>query len=67
VVRAAVSLLERFLATPSPCVFRLTLRPGMGIVCNNVLHERASFIDDPAHPRLIYRARFHERMRLGAQ
>ena len=28
-------------------VFRLRLEPGMGLVCNNVLHDRSGFVDDP--------------------
>ena len=35
----------------------------MGILCNNVLHDRTGFTDDPARPRLILRARYHERIR----
>ena len=61
-VRAAVAALERLLAAPSPHVHRLTLEPGMGILCNNVLHDRAGFVDDPRQPRLLYRARYHERL-----
>jgi hypothetical protein len=61
-VRAAVVALERILATPSPHVLSLTLQPGMGLLCNNVLHDRSGFIDDPARPRLIYRARYHDRI-----
>jgi hypothetical protein len=61
-VRAAVAALERLLATDSPHVHRLTLEPGMGILCNNVLHDRAGFVDDPRQPRLLYRARFHDRI-----
>ncbi len=61
-VRAAVAALERLLASGSPHVHRLTLEPGMGILCNNVLHDRAGFVDDPRQPRLLYRARFHERV-----
>jgi alpha-ketoglutarate-dependent taurine dioxygenase len=61
-VRAAVAALERLLAAPSPHVHRLTLEPGMGILCNNVLHDRAGFVDDPRRPRLLYRARYHERI-----
>jgi alpha-ketoglutarate-dependent taurine dioxygenase len=61
-VRAAVAALERLLATPSPFIHRLTLAPGMGILCNNVLHDRTGFTDDPARPRLILRARYHERI-----
>jgi alpha-ketoglutarate-dependent taurine dioxygenase len=44
------------------CVVRARLEPGMGLVCNNVLHERTAFEEDPAHPRLILRARFLERI-----
>jgi alpha-ketoglutarate-dependent taurine dioxygenase len=61
-VRAAVAALERVLATPSRWIHRLTLAPGMGILCNNVLHDRSGFTDDPARPRLILRARYHERI-----
>jgi hypothetical protein len=34
----------------------------MGLVCNNVLHDREAFADDPASPRLLYRARFLDRV-----
>ena len=61
-VRAAVAALERLLAMPSPWIHRITLEPGMGLLCNNVLHDRSAFADDPAHPRLIYRARYHDRI-----
>jgi hypothetical protein len=61
-VRAAVGALERILAADSPHVHRLTLAPGMGILCNNVLHDRAGFVDDPRRPRLVLRARYHERI-----
>ena len=43
-------------------IHRLTLAPGMGILCNNVLHDRSGFVDAPATPRLLYRARYHERI-----
>jgi hypothetical protein len=56
--RAAVAFIEQTLAANPPWVFHLTLAPGMGLVCNNVLHDRGSFTDDPRHPRLLYRARY---------
>lgn len=34
----------------------------MGLVCNNVLHDRAGFDDDPQAPRLLYRARYLDRL-----
>ncbi len=58
--RAAVAALEAILGT-APQVLRLRLEAGMGIVANNVLHERSGFRDDPQRPRLIYRARYHDR------
>jgi len=56
--RAAVAALERLLASASPFILRGRLAPGMGLLCNNVLHDRAGFSDNPARPRLLYRARF---------
>ena len=60
--RGAVAFLEQMLATERADVFRLTLQPGMGLVCNNVLHDRSGFIDDPLQPRLLYRARYTDRI-----
>jgi alpha-ketoglutarate-dependent taurine dioxygenase len=60
--RAAVSFLEQLLASEDRHVFRLTLQAGMGLVCNNVLHDRAGFVDDPQQPRLLYRARYLDRV-----
>jgi len=39
-----------------------TLVAGEGIISNNVLHNRSAFQDDPAAPRLLYRARFFQRV-----
>jgi len=58
----AVAFLADFLASDSPHIFRLRLEAGMGLVCNNVLHDRAGFDDDPQAPRLLYRARYLDRV-----
>ena len=60
--RAAVACLESLLAGASPHVLRVRLEPGMGLVANNVLHDREAFIDDPQRPRLLYRARYLDRV-----
>jgi Taurine catabolism dioxygenase TauD, TfdA family len=60
--QAALAALEDILGTPSPWVFRGRLEPGMGLVSNNVLHTRAPFTDSPWHQRLIYRARYYQRV-----
>ena len=58
----AVAFLERYLQEDNPDVLRLRLDAGMGIVANNVLHDRSAFSDDPAQPRLMYRARYLDRV-----
>lgn len=63
---AASAFLENLLNADSPYLFRATLAPGMGIVCNNVLHDRSGFADDPTHRRLLYRARYFDRIEDGA-
>jgi hypothetical protein len=62
-VRAAAECLAQVLAGPSPYIHRVTLAPGMGLLCNNVLHDRTGFTDDPARARLIYRARYYDGIR----
>ena len=59
---AAVARLAEILATPSPFVLRVRLEPGMGLVCNNVLHDRSGFRDSAARKRLVYRARYYDRI-----
>ena len=60
---AAVAALERLLNQENmPHIFQAQLEPGMGLLCNNVLHDRAAFSDDPARPRLLYRARYLDRI-----
>jgi hypothetical protein len=59
---AAVAFLERLLADDNPDVLHLRLEAGMGLVANNVLHDRSAFVDDPARPRLLYRARYLDRV-----
>jgi hypothetical protein len=34
----------------------------MGLVCNNVLHDRAAFSDSDTQKRLLYRARYYDRI-----
>ncbi len=60
--REAVRALEAVLERDSPWMFRARLEPGMGLACNNVLHDRAAFTDAPDRPRLLYRARYFERI-----
>jgi alpha-ketoglutarate-dependent taurine dioxygenase len=58
----AVATLGRLLASDLPHIHRTRLEPGMGLLCNNVLHDRAEFSDSSDQTRLLYRARYHERI-----
>jgi alpha-ketoglutarate-dependent taurine dioxygenase len=62
--QAAVRHLRGILDSDSPYVFRLRLAGGQGLVCNNVLHDRSAFSDEPAPApgRLVYRARYSDRV-----
>lgn len=62
ITAAAVARLAAILAAPSPFVFRVRLEPGMGLLCNNVLHDRSGFRDSATRTRLIYRARYYDRI-----
>ncbi len=59
---AAVACLTRILASDSPFIYRGLLEPGMGLISNNVLHDRAGFKDDETQHRLLYRARYYDRI-----
>jgi len=63
IVKQAVSFLEQLLESDSPYIFRGTLQSGMGLVSNNVLHDRSGFDDDESSQRLLYRARYFDRIK----
>ena len=46
----------------SDYVFKGLLEPGMGLISNNVLHDRAAFTDSEANKRHYYRARYFDRL-----
>jgi hypothetical protein len=68
-VREAVTWLQALLngELPDglPYIYRGTLQAGWGLISNNVLHDRSAFEDgpDPAGKRLLYRARYYDRIR----
>lgn len=59
--REATDCLSEFLASDSPYILRAGLNPGMGLICNNILHDRSGFDEDDNHRRLIYRLRYYDR------
>ena len=65
-VQEAARRLAALLAGELPWVLRLRLAAGMGIVGHNVLHDRSAFVDEALRPRLLYRARYLDRVDFGA-
>lgn len=59
---AALACLREILHGDSPYIYRGRLESGMGLVSNNVLHDRAAFSDDATHKRHYYRARYFDRL-----
>ena len=62
VTAEAAARLQALLDRDAALAVRVRLAPGMGVVCNNVLHSRAWFEDGPESARLMLRARFLERV-----
>ncbi len=60
--RDAVEFLRDLCSGGNAPIYRCKLNAGEGILCNNVLHNRTGFSDDPEHPRLLYRGRYHQRI-----
>jgi alpha-ketoglutarate-dependent taurine dioxygenase len=60
--RDAAAALQAFLQSDSPWIYRATLQPGEGLLCNNVLHDRSGFSDSESHTRQLYRLRYYQRV-----
>ena len=65
VLTAALSFLETLL-NDSPYIIRHRLQPGQGLICNNVLHSRSAYQDDPdgGRSRLVLRTRYCDRVQM---
>ena len=60
--REAVAFINESLTPDNPYVFTHRLNAGEGIICNNILHNRTGFEDDAVHKRLLFRARYYDRV-----
>lgn len=59
--REAIRYLEDLLENDSEYSYQGTLQSGMGLISNNVLHDRSGFEDGEVN-RLLYRARYYARL-----
>ncbi|MGA7801245.1 MAG: TauD/TfdA family dioxygenase [Gammaproteobacteria bacterium] len=62
-INAALSRLSAIMAGHGGYVLRGLLGAGMGLISNNVLHDRSEFDDGGGRKRLLYRARFYDWIR----
>lgn len=60
--QAAIAAIEKLLNQDLPWKFQHRMEAGMGLLCNNVLHDRTGFVDSPEHKRIMYRARYYDRI-----
>lgn len=62
VTLAAVAAIEKLLTQDLPYIFHHRMEAGMGLICNNVLHDRTGFLDTPEQKRVMFRARYFDRI-----
>ncbi len=60
--REAVLYLEQLLESDSAYIYQGKLESGMGLISNNILHDRSAFEDNDSQKRLLYRARYYDRL-----
>ena len=60
--REARQALTEILASEDGPVIRYRLKAGEGLISNNVLHNRTAFEDGTGQQRLLYRARYFDRI-----
>ena len=58
----AVKYLEKLLNSNATYQHRYRLEARQGIISNNILHSRSAFEDSADQQRLVYRARFYDRI-----
>jgi len=56
----AISYLNTLLNDDKKDALHVKLEQGQGVLCNNILHNRTAFKDEPDRSRLLYRGRFFE-------
>jgi alpha-ketoglutarate-dependent taurine dioxygenase len=61
-IARARAFMERLFSSGSPYIFEHRLSPGECLISNNVLHNRSAFLDSERNTRLIYRARYFDRV-----
>ncbi len=63
-VQQAIAAIEQLLGNDNDLIVRITLQPGEGLICNNILHGRSAFTNGniPGRERMLYRCRSYDRL-----
>lgn len=61
-IQQGTAALRSLLCDDQRWVLNITLEPGQGLICNNVLHNRNAFEDDIEQARCLQRIRFSQRI-----
>ena len=59
--REAADLITKILDIED-LAYKYRLKAGEGVICNNILHKRSGFNDSQDEKRLMYRARYYDRV-----
>ena len=59
--RKAADLITEILDN-NDLAYKYRLKAGEGVICNNILHKRSGFNDSQDEKRLMYRARYYDRV-----
>ncbi|HEO65304.1 MAG TPA: taurine catabolism dioxygenase TauD [Spirochaetes bacterium] len=62
VIQSAVQYLESLLNSDLPYMIKHRMEAGQGVICNNTLHKRKAFKNSSESERLMYRARYYNRI-----
>jgi len=57
-LETALMKIQTLLSKNNPYIYKLKMKAGEGVICNNVLHNRTAF-EDNENKRLLYRARYY--------
>jgi alpha-ketoglutarate-dependent taurine dioxygenase len=60
--REALTYLGEWFADDAAPILHYRLKPGEGLICNNVLHNRSAFENSAEQQRVMYRARYYDRV-----
>lgn len=66
-IQQGTAALRSLLNNDRRWILNITLKPGQGLICNNVLHNRSAFEDNKERARCLQRIRFSQRIYISQE